>query len=83
MKKVIALVLILVLIFTLGCGGKAKTSPAERVSGPVKEVAVDEPATTSDAVSEVESDLGDIERLDEDFLTDDLDALDSELDFEI
>jgi hypothetical protein len=81
MRKTIALVLILALVFTLGCGGKAKPAPTDDVSGPAALAA--EPATTSDAVLEVESDVDGLDDLDEDFLSDDLDALDADLDFEI
>ena len=77
MRKGIALILILALVFTLGCG-----KPAEDVTGPEEEMAA-EPATTSEAVLDVESELDDIDSLDEDFLAAELDELDAELDFEI
>ena len=71
MKKVIALILVLSIILTLGC---AKPEPAQKEAG-------EEPV--EEAVAEIESELDAIDTLDEDFLATELDELDKELDFEI
>ena len=85
MKKIIAVIAILALVFVIGCAEKT-------VEGPVvtKETPSEGPAsagiTTTDIdtdVSEVESDLDNIEDLDEDFISAELEDLDTELDFEI
>lgn len=81
MKKTITLVLILALVFTLGCDGKEKPATTDDISEP--SAYATEPETTSNAVLEVESELNGLDNLDEDFLSDDLDTLDAELDFEI
>lgn len=81
MRKAIALLLILAFVFTLGCG-KAATEAAD-TSSEEDAGSTAEPATTSEAVLDVESELEGIDDLDEDFLSDDLESLDSELDFEI
>ncbi|MBN1545005.1 hypothetical protein JW898_06110 [Candidatus Woesearchaeota archaeon] len=78
MKKAIAFFLVLVLLLTLGCAGKQAQK-----TGPASEAATAEAAdTTSAAVSDVDSDLGSIDDLDEEF-TSGLDSLDTELNFEI
>ncbi|MBU2561114.1 MAG: hypothetical protein KKD17_02370 [Nanoarchaeota archaeon] len=79
MKKAIALFLVLTLLFTLGCAGK----PAPKPSPAVDVTTAGAAGTTSAAVSDVESDLGSIDDLDEDFASSDLDNLDNELNFEI
>jgi outer membrane lipoprotein-sorting protein len=75
MKQLIALLLILSLIFTLGCA-----KPAEQ---PAEEEPIAEEAATEEDISDIESELEDIEDLDVDFLETELDNLDKELDFEI
>lgn len=89
MKKVIAAFIILALLLTLGCGGKdapaAKTSPAVKDQTASVDAPEDTSAaeTTAAAISDVETDLDGLEELDESFLSEELDDLDSELDFEI
>ena len=83
MNKFITLILILTLVFTLGCGGNTKTSPTDKFSGITDGLATEEPATISDAISKVEAELGGIDSLDDDFISDELENLDSDLDFEI
>jgi len=75
MKKVLAILLILVLVFTVGCGGKrgVPVAPTEKVPA----------ETTSAAVTEIESDLAEIDDLDEDFVSTETDSLDKDLDFQI
>lgn len=88
MKKVITAFLILTLLLTLGCGGK--TAP-ENKQNPTTENSVQAPSAvdtaapenTAAAVTEIESELDGLDNLDDDFLSDELESLDSELDFEI
>jgi hypothetical protein len=80
MKRAITILLILTLVFTLGCGGKEAPAPADMPDVTTPEAPAD---TTSAEVAEVESELEDIDALDEGLLSTELDDLDSELDFEI
>lgn len=88
MKKVILAFLLLALALTLGCGGKTApegdTSPETSIETTTDlEGDAELPAATSAAVTEVDSDLADLNDLDDSFLSDELESLDSELDFEI
>jgi PBP1b-binding outer membrane lipoprotein LpoB len=82
MKKVIALLLILALVLTVGCAGKPATKP-----GPATKVGVEAtpsaPVSTASAVSDVDADLADIDNLEKDLENTDLDSLDTELDIQI
>ncbi len=95
MKKAILLFLFVALALTLGCspdrtvskdtsediGAPAGTSSRE---GAVEAAAEDDASgSTADAVSKIESELDDIEDIDTDFLSAELEDLDAELDFEI
>ena len=75
MKKVLAILLILALVFTVGCGGK-QARPVAPVQAPAD-------ITTSAAVTAIESDLGNIDDLDADLVSTDTDSLDKDLDFQI
>lgn len=88
MKKILAMILILSLVLVMGCAREATVT-----SGNVKTPTTNSPTVaqtpaadtvgTEAAVSEVEADLDGLEDLDEDYLSEELDTLDSELDFEI
>ncbi len=94
MKKTIAILVILALVFTMGCAGK-DTNLTNSVQAKAKNTAEDTSSTsitatntastdtTSAAVSEIESDLTNIENFDSDLLSTELEDLDTELDFEI
>lgn len=79
MKKIIAVLLMLSLLFVLGCGAKTHKDVKTIQSLPGQQAS----ESANSAVEEVDSELGEIEALDEDFLASDLEELDSELDFEI
>jgi hypothetical protein len=78
MKRIIAVLLMLSLLFVLGCG--AKTQKDVRTIQNLPESASE---STNAAVDEADNQLEGIDELDEEFLTSDLEELDSELDFEI
>ena len=81
MRRLIALLLILSLILTIGCAKPAE-QPTPIKEGAEEPVRAEEPATEAD-ITGIESDLEDIEDLDADFLETELDELDKALDFEI
>ena len=91
MKKIITVLVILCLMFTLGCAAKPAPRsgvPADKTTGepvdtPAEVAADDATADTAAAVTDIEAELDDLEDLDEDFLSEELESLDSELDFEI
>ena len=80
MKKIISVLLILCLIFTVGCG--AKTEKRVMTASPSDQDGLRE-GSTGNAVEEVDAELNEIEELDDSFLETDLEELDSDLDFEI
>lgn len=89
MNKMIAFLVILALLFTMGCAKDSsvyKPRPKATVispSGPAEITAGSAGESTETAVTDVESDIDNLDDLNDDFLSDDLENLDSELDFEI
>ncbi|MBW3002929.1 hypothetical protein KY328_01790 [Candidatus Woesearchaeota archaeon] len=83
MKRVIALVLILMLVFIAGCGKKTVEQPSTPDTAP--EVAPEHVPTTEPVVEETLDigDLSEIETLNTELDFSDLDELDSALDIEI
>ncbi|MFH1064653.1 MAG: hypothetical protein V1729_06225 [Candidatus Woesearchaeota archaeon] len=77
MKKVIALLILLVLVFTLGCSAKTAQQHTTKDTGAIQA------DTISEEVDSIDTELEGIDDLDDDFLDSDLDSLDSELDLEI
>jgi PBP1b-binding outer membrane lipoprotein LpoB len=85
MKKIIAVLLVLSLVFIMGCAASTTKAPVKAsATGPSAPVQVtDEGLSAEDTLGDVEADLADIDSLDEDLDMSDLDALDEELNFEI
>ena len=87
MKKVITAFLILTLLLTLGCGGKTAPEDKVQTDRPSTQIPSDvetsAPVTTAAAVTDIEAELDGLDDLDDDFLSAELETLDSELDFEI
>ncbi|MBW2971936.1 hypothetical protein KY359_02770 [Candidatus Woesearchaeota archaeon] len=87
MRKAIAFFIIMTLLLTLGCAAKPTPKPsvgAPAVPAPAAPAAEAAAAgSTAAAVTEVDADLGAIDDLDDEFLSAELDSLDTELDFEI
>jgi outer membrane lipopolysaccharide assembly protein LptE/RlpB len=83
MRKLIAILLVLALLLTIGCGGmrQAADAPADTekvaVSAPVSDSA------TASAVTDVDNELSEIDSVDSELSSEELDNLDSELNFEI
>ncbi len=74
MKKILALVLILSLVFVAGCGKKSAESPV---------TVAPQAGPTASAVTEVENELNNIDSIDSEMPSSDLDDLDKDLDFTI
>jgi Skp family chaperone for outer membrane proteins len=76
-RKLLALFLLLALVLAFGCAKAASKAPAGRVQ------VVAAPVSTANAVSDVDSDLAEIDALDQELANTDLDNLDNELDIQI
>jgi hypothetical protein len=82
MRKIIAVLLVLVLLMTLGCAAKRQAQAPSEVA---KNVPVSAPAegATASAITDVDKELGEIDSIDSDLSSDELDSLDSDLNFNI
>jgi len=74
MRKLVALLLVLVFVLAIGCAGKPAAKPTGAPAAPV---------STANAVSDVDADIAEIDSIDQELSNTDLDSLDAELDIQI
>lgn len=79
MKKVLAILLVLSVVFVMGCSHTATKDSVKQTTS----VAVEIDSAAQVEINEVDSELAEIEDLDTEFDMTELDSLDEELNFEI